>query len=100
MHTRVLGPEGAPDLIVLHGLLGTSDNWQTLARGWSNDFRVWLPDARNHGRSPHHPDHSYAAMAADLGAFLDAHGIERASLLGHSMGGKRCSSMPFTILTV
>ena len=88
MHTRVLGPEGAPDLIVLHGLLGTSDNWQTLARGWSNDFRVWLPDARNHGRSPHHPDHSYAAMAADLGAFLDAHGIERASLLGHSMGGK------------
>lgn len=88
LHSRVLGPEGAPDLIVLHGLLGTSDNWQTLARGWSNRFRVWLPDARNHGRSPHHPVHTYAAMAEDLAAFMDAQTISRASLLGHSMGGK------------
>lgn len=88
LHARVLGPEGAPDLIVMHGLLGTSDNWQTLARGWSESFRVWLPDARNHGRSPHHPDHTYAAMAGDLEAFMDAQNIPRASLLGHSMGGK------------
>jgi len=88
LHARVLGPENAPHLIVLHGLLGTSDNWQTLARIWAERFRVWLPDARNHGRSPHHPEHSYPAMAADLLAFMDAHHIPKATLLGHSMGGK------------
>lgn len=85
---RSLGEPGAPHLIILHGLLGSSDNWQTLGKRYAETHRVWLLDARNHGRSPHDPVHTYPAMVADVIAFMDQHGLERASVLGHSMGGK------------
>jgi pimeloyl-ACP methyl ester carboxylesterase len=45
-------------------------------------------DQRNHGHSPHNPDHSFEAMEADLVEFFETHQIEQATLLGHSMGGK------------
>ena len=91
LHARhlpsLLGTD-APTLVVLHGLLGSSDNWQTLGKRYAEHHNVWVLDARNHGRSPHHPVHSYEAMAADVVHFLDAKGLARVSLLGHSMGGK------------
>jgi len=74
--------------VILHGLLGSSDNWQTLGKRYAATHHVWMLDARNHGKSPHHPVHSYSAMAEDVLAFLDAHGLDKVSLLGHSMGGK------------
>lgn len=77
-----------PPLIILHGFLGSLDNWQTHARSLSDMATVYIVDARNHGRSPHYPEHSYALMAEDLKGFMDEHGLEKASLLGHSMGGK------------
>lgn len=89
---RTLGESGAPKgqapLIVLHGLLGSSDNWQTLANRWAQDRTVILVDQRNHGRSPHHPSHVYPDMVVDLLDTMDHLGIEQADLLGHSMGGK------------
>jgi len=88
LFVRALGDADAPVLVVLHGLLGSSDNWQTLAKSYAQTHHVLLTDARNHGRSPHHAEHSYIAMVEDLLHLLDARGISRASLLGHSMGGK------------
>ena len=89
---RILGaiptPEGPTPLVVLHGLLGSSDNWQTLAGGWAEHRPVVLVDQRNHGRSPHHPSHVYPDMVVDLLDTLDHLGIQQADLLGHSMGGK------------
>ncbi len=79
--------QGEP-LLILHGLFGMLDNWQTHARKLAEHFTVYILDARNHGRSPHHPEHSYAAMAQDLFQFLKDHDIEKARLIGHSMGGK------------
>ncbi|AMJ68291.1 alpha/beta fold hydrolase [Hymenobacter sp. PAMC 26628] len=82
--------QGRP-LVILHGLFGTLDNWQTLARRWAQDagLRVVSVDLRNHGRSFHSPDHSYDAMAADVGALFDHLGLgPDTALLGHSMGGK------------
>ena len=38
-------------LVILHGLFGTGDNWITLARHWSQHYRIILPDARNHGHA-------------------------------------------------
>ena len=78
----------AGHLIVLHGLLGSSDNWQTLGKRYASHHHVWMLDARNHGRSPHAPSHTYMEMAEDVLRFMDAEGIAKASFLGHSMGGK------------
>ena len=85
---RELGEADAPPLMILHGLLGTSDNWQTLGKQFAATHRVHLIDQRNHGRSPHNPVHNYSAMANDVLHHLDRTGIDRASIIGHSMGGK------------
>ncbi|PPK87340.1 pimeloyl-ACP methyl ester carboxylesterase [Neolewinella xylanilytica] len=79
--------EGFP-LVILHGLFGNLDNWQTIARQWAEDYRVILVDLRNHGRSPHADEMTYPLMAEDLAAFLEEQGVDRCHLLGHSMGGK------------
>lgn len=45
-------------------------------------------DARNHGDSPHTDEHSYQAMSDDIAKFLEDRQIEKATILGHSMGGR------------
>lgn len=77
-----------PPVIILHGLFGTLDNWQTVARQLSENFTVFILDLRNHGRSPHAPQHDYPAMAEDLRAFMEHHWMYKAHIIGHSMGGK------------
>lgn len=77
-----------PAMIILHGLFGSADNWQTLGRKFADDFEVFLVDQRNHGHSPHSNVFSYEVMAQDLKSFCVDEGIERAILIGHSMGGK------------
>lgn len=79
--------QGEP-LIILHGLFGTLDNWQTLAKQWAAHYTVFAIDLRNHGRSPFADTHTYADLADDLNEFMEAHWIHRTHLLGHSMGGK------------
>jgi esterase len=80
--------EGQP-LIVLHGLFGQSDNWNTLAKRFGeNGFQVYTIDQRNHGLSPHSDVWNYEVMADDIKEFIDAHNLQNPILLGHSMGGK------------
>ena len=79
--------EGEP-LVILHGLFGSSDNWQTLGREFAKDFTVYLVDLRNHGHSPHSNELSYELMAEDLKEFFTDQNIKEATILGHSMGGK------------
>lgn len=83
-------------VIILHGLYGSSDNWVTFARQLAERNTVYLIDQRNHGRSPHHPEHSYKSMSEDLQAFFANQHIEKAIILGHSMGGK--TAMLFTAM--
>ncbi len=75
-------------LIILHGLYGMSDNWLTVARMLSDTFTLWIPDLRNHGRSPKSEIHTYEAMAADVYEFINTQRIENPIIIGHSMGGK------------
>lgn len=76
-------------LIILHGLFGQSDNWNTLAKRFAESgFRVFTIDQRNHGLSPHSDVWSYQAMAEDLKEFIEDHQLVNPILLGHSMGGK------------
>ena len=79
--------DGEP-LIILHGLLGSSDNWLTQAKLLSPRFKVYTIDQRNHGQSPHDDAFDYQSMVNDLIEFLDDHHLENPVLIGHSMGGK------------
>ncbi len=83
-------------LIILHGLFGMLDNWQTVGKNLEKYFTVYLIDQRNHGRSPHDDLHSYSAMADDLNEFLIQTGISSANILGHSMGGKTAMQFALT----
>lgn len=74
----------------MHGLFGTLDNWQTLARRWADaGHRVVSVDLRNHGRSFHSAEHSYELMAQDVQSLFDDLQLgPNTTLMGHSMGGK------------
>ena len=76
-------------VIILHGLFGTLDNWQTIAKKLSDHFTVFILDLRNHGRSPQtDDDFNYQVLADDLAEFMQDHWIYEARIVGHSMGGK------------
>jgi pimeloyl-ACP methyl ester carboxylesterase len=80
--------QGEP-VLILHGLFGTLDNWQTMARQLAQDYTVYILDQRNHGRSPHADTHDYPEMAEDLRRFMEQHWMySGACVIGHSMGGK------------
>lgn len=79
---------GGEPLIVLHGLFGSARNWATLARRFGERRHVLALDLRGHGSSPWDPDMSFPALAGDVIRFLDDRGHQRATILGHSMGGK------------
>ena len=82
-------------LIILHGLFGSSDNWQTLAKKFAEEYQVFTVDLRNHGRSFHHDEFNYDVMMHDVEDLINDIGLEKVSLMGHSMGGKL--SMNYTL---
>ncbi len=93
LHYEILG-HGEP-LIILHGLFGSSANWRSIATNLANPnhpqhggWQVILSDLRNHGASPHSPSHHYADMVSDTLGLMDTLKLERAHILGHSLGGK------------
>lgn len=76
-------------LIILHGLFGLLDNWQSLGKLYAeNGFEVYLVDQRNHGHSPHSSEWNYQVMSNDLMELIDDNGISKVNIIGHSMGGK------------
>jgi pimeloyl-ACP methyl ester carboxylesterase len=82
------GSESLPTLIILHGLLGSSDNWHSFGKIFGEHVRTFALDARNHGRSPHSDVFNYHAMSEDVVEFVRQKNLSSVSLLGHSMGGK------------
>ena len=75
-------------LIILHGLLGSLDNWMTLGKRFAENYNVFLVDQRNHGKSPWDDTWDYEAMAQDLYEFIQSQNLDKVHLIGHSMGGK------------
>lgn len=86
LNYKVFG-EGDP-VLILHGMFGTLDNWQTIAKKLAKHFMVFIIDLRNHGRSPHAEEFDYAVMANDVREFMESNWIYEAYIVGHSMGGK------------
>jgi hypothetical protein len=96
MRLQSLEAGQGPPLILLHGLFGSARNWGAVQKALAGDYRVVALDLRNHGASPHALGMDYAAQAADVAETLAALGIERAVVLGHSMGGKAAMMLALT----
>ena len=84
---RDWGGEGQP-VVLLHGLASSYRIWDLMAPLLARSHRVVALDQRGHGRSER-PDGAFdfATYVADLGAFMDGLGFERAVIVGHSWGG-------------
>lgn len=78
---------GSP-IIIVHGLFGSSDNWQSQARRLAEKHTVYAIDLRNHGHSPHADTMSFDEMAADLMELVADEALYDIILMGHSLGGK------------
>ena len=94
LHSKIYGDQG-PCLIVIHGLFGMSDNWNTLGKKFAENFNVHIVDLRNHGRSFHSDDFSYELMAEDIEKYIEYFGLNKPILLGHSLGGKVAMNLCF-----
>ena len=93
LHYKIFTPENIlfktrTPLFILHGLLGSLDNWQSQAKYLSQFRPVITLDLRNHGNSPHLKGMSYREMYEDVINVAKSKNILIFHLLGHSMGGK------------
>lgn len=95
LYSRTYGETG-PSLIIIHGLFGMSDNWNSLGKEFAKHFMVHIIDLRNHGRSPHSDNFNYDIMCQDVLEYIEDHNIESPVLLGHSLGGKVAMKFAFT----
>jgi len=86
LYSRIEG-SGFP-IIILHGLLGSSDNWRAITKRLNSSYKVFAVDLRNHGQSPHSEIMTYPAMADDVRELLEHERISGCHLVGHSLGGK------------
>ena len=77
-----------PVVVIMHGLFGSLENLNIIAKALSESFTVINVDLRNHGSSFHDVEMSYPAMANDVLSLLSDLNIEKAHIIGHSMGGK------------
>jgi pimeloyl-ACP methyl ester carboxylesterase len=77
-----------PAVVLVHGMLNSSSHWQQVALDLATDHTVIAPDLIGHGDSAApRGDYSLGAHAASVRDLLSALGIERATMVGHSLGG-------------
>ncbi len=77
-----------PVLLLIHGMAGSSANWQAVIEPLARRHTIVAPDLPGHGTSePSAGDYSLGALAASLRDLLIMLGHDRATLVGHSLGG-------------
>ncbi len=77
-----------PVVVIMHGLFGSLENLNVIAKSLSEHYTIINVDLRNHGASFHENEMSYLTMARDVLILLDELNIDKAHIIGHSMGGK------------
>ena len=86
MTYRVAG--SGPPIVLIHGMLNSSSHWRSVALNLASDYTVIAPDLIGHGDSAApRGDYSLGAHAASIRDLLAAIGIDRATIVGHSLGG-------------
>ncbi len=86
LHYKQIGM--GPNIILIHGLFGSLDNLNIIARNLADKFTVTAIDLRNHGFSTHNESMTYDDMMYDIVTLMDDLKISHAHFIGHSMGGK------------
>jgi pimeloyl-ACP methyl ester carboxylesterase len=77
-----------PPVVLIHGMLNSSSHWQSVALNLARDHTVIAPDLIGHGDSAApRGDYSMGAHAVSIRDLLAAIGVDRASIVGHSLGG-------------
>ncbi len=89
LHYWRTGGEGKPVMIMAHGITDDGLNWTSLAVELQDEYDIILYDARGHGFSdkPSGGPYDLAAHVEDLLGLVEALGVDRPILMGHSMGG-------------
>jgi pimeloyl-ACP methyl ester carboxylesterase len=83
---RVAG--SGPAVVLIHGMVNSSLHWESVAVQLADSYTVIAPDLIGHGDSATpRGDYSLGAHAASIRDLLTAIGVERATLVGHSLGG-------------
>ncbi|HVY78950.1 MAG TPA: alpha/beta fold hydrolase [Solirubrobacterales bacterium] len=83
---RVAG--SGPNLVLIHGMINSSRHWQAVAERLADSHRVIAPDLIGHGdAATPRGDYSLGAHAASIRDLLTTIGVERATIVGHSLGG-------------
>ncbi len=77
-----------PPVIMIHGLLGMSDNYIPAAKKLAENHRLILPDLRNHGNSPHHEEFNLEVLTGDIIELVHKLKFDSAVIIGHSLGGR------------
>ena len=96
MQLHYLEAGEGPGVLILHGLFGQARNWAAVTKGLAEDYRLVSIDLPNHGRSPWTEDVSYPSVAANVAEFMTRHKLKRATVVGHSMGGKVAMALALT----
>jgi esterase len=92
-HYQVVGQEGQPRVVFLHGLMGSAANWRKVTYLLQDAYHILVMDQRGHGRSFHPPSGFQPEdYASDLKNLLDELHWEEIHLVGHSMGGRNALS--------
>lgn len=87
IHYRVAGPEDAPAMVHVHGFAISGNYLMPTAELLTDSFRVYVPDLPGFGRSPKPPTTlTIIELGTALNHFMDAVGIERAVIVGNSLG--------------
>ncbi len=83
-------------LILIHGLFGSLENLNMVAKVLAQNYCITSLDVRNHGKSFHENNMDYNCLAQDVIKLMDHLNIEQANILGHSMGGKIAMQLALT----
>ena len=95
MHYAVYGDQGYP-LILVHGNGGNKDSLKEAASYLASNYKVYVIESRCHGQSSDPGVISYDLMAKDIKEFIEALGLEKPYLMGHSDGGINALTVAYT----